>query len=54
MIKLCKNDNVNDSIHIIMSKLTLKPHMSLSKTLYPLYTGSTQEDPSRHDWKVVD
>ena len=25
--------------------------MSLNKTLYPLLsTGSTKEDPSRHDW----
>ena len=29
--------------------------MSLSKTLYPLLsTGSIQEDPPRHDWKIVD
>ena len=29
--------------------------MSLSKTLYPLLsTGSTQEDPSQHNWKIVD
>ena len=29
--------------------------MSLSKTLYPLLiTGSTQEDPSTHDLKIVD
>ena len=29
--------------------------MSLSKTLYPmLSTGSTQEDPSRHDLENVD
>ena len=28
--------------------------MSLSKTLYPLLsTGSTQEDPSQHDLKIV-
>ena len=28
---------------------------ALSKTLYPLIsTGTTQEDPSRHDWKNVD
>ena len=26
--------------------------MSLSKTLSLLSTGSTQEDPSRHDWDV--
>ena len=40
----------------------LKPHcrqshcvVSLSKTLYPLLsTGSTHEDPSRHDRKIVD
>ena len=29
--------------------------VSLIKTLYPLLsTGSTQEDPSRHDGKIVD
>ena len=29
--------------------------MSLSKTLYPLLsTALTQEDPSQHDWKIVD
>ena len=29
--------------------------MSLSKTLYPqLSTGSTKEDPSKHDRKIVD
>ena len=29
--------------------------MSLSKTPYPLLsTDSTQENPSRHDWKIVD
>ena len=29
--------------------------MSLSKTIYPLLgTGSIQDDPSRHDWKIVD
>ena len=29
--------------------------MSLSKTLYPLFSaGSTQKDPSRHDCKIVD
>ena len=29
--------------------------VSLSKTLYPLlWTGSTQEGLSRHDWKIVD
>ena len=38
---------------------TLKPTESLfvsaSKTLYPLLsTGSTQDDPSRNDWKIVD
>ena len=28
---------------------------SLGKTLYPLLsTGSTQEDPSQYDWKIVD
>ena len=28
--------------------------VSLSKTLYPfLSAGSTQEDPFRHDWKIV-
>ena len=28
--------------------------VSLSKTLYPLLSaGSTQEEPSRHDWKIV-
>ena len=38
----------------------LEPHwrhcvVSLSKTLNPLLsTGSTQEDPSQHDWKIVD
>ena len=27
----------------------------LSKPLYPLFsTGSTQEDPSKYDWKIVD
>ena len=37
-----------------------KPHLrhcvvSLTKTLYPLLsTGSTKEDPSRHDLKIVD
>ena len=31
--------------------------MSLSKTLYPYSTGSTEEDPFRHenvDWDVKD
>ena len=29
--------------------------MSLSKTLYPqISIGSTQENPSWHDWKIVD
>ena len=29
--------------------------VSLSKTLYPLLSiDSTQEDPSRHNWKIVD
>ena len=29
--------------------------MSLRKTFYPLFsTGSTQEDPSRHNLKIVD
>ena len=28
---------------------------SLSKTLYSLLnTGPTQEDPSQHNWKIVD
>ena len=37
-----------------------EPHLrhcvvSLSKTLYPLIrNGSTQEDPSRHNWKIAD
>ena len=29
--------------------------LSLSKSLYLLFsTGSTQKDPSWHDWKIVD
>ena len=29
--------------------------MSLSKTLHPLLsTSSTREDPSQHDWEIVD
>ena len=43
-----------------LSGYRFKPHqqhciMSLSKTHYSLHsTGSTQEDPSRHNWKIVD
>ena len=39
----------------VPSSLEALPCVSLSKRLFPLLsTGSTQEELSRHDWKIVD